>query len=178
MLVSIKITTKTPNIRDFCHNISKFERFHAEYTENSGYSIGFFRKIGKFALIGIKLTTYLTIWVENSEKSEFSLKQVRILALYFYKTTVCGYISAQLSKQSFFPHKNKVEKSHNLKLTKYPLIIVENTKNLTNPSYTIEYKLVRNSHLLSQKLAFSQVPQQLFNKQTQIAHTQNSQSSN
>ena len=55
-------------------------------------------------------------------------------------------------------------------------IIVENTENLPNSSsYTIEYKLVRNSHLLSQKLAFSQVPQQLFFKQVQIAHTQNSQ---
>ena len=99
MLVLIKITTKTPNVWDFHHNISKFERFHAEYTENSGYSIGFFRKIRKFTLTGIKLTTYLTIWVENSEKSDFSLKQVRILTHYFYKTTVCGYISAQLSKQ-------------------------------------------------------------------------------
>ena len=52
-------------------------------------------------------------------------------------------------------------------------IIVENTKNSPNSSsYTIERKLVRNSHLLSQKLAFSQVPQQLFFKQVQIAHTQ------
>ena len=34
---------------------------------------------------------------------------------------------------------------------------------------------MRNSHLLSQKLAFSQVPQQLFFKEAQIALTQNSQ---
>ena len=29
---------------------------HAEYTENSGYSMRFFRKIGKFVIIGIKLS--------------------------------------------------------------------------------------------------------------------------
>ena len=46
------------------------------------------------------------------------------------------------------------------KTAKPSTIIVENTENLS--SYTIERKLVRNSHLLSQKLAFSQVPQQLF----------------
>ena len=87
------------------------------------------------------------------------------------------YISS-IIKTIIFPLKNKVEKSHNLNLAKHPLIVVEITENSTNSSYTIEHKLVRNSHLLSQKLAFSQVPQQLFNKQTQIAHTQNSQSSN
>ena len=104
MLVSIKITTKTPNIRDFRHNISKFD----------------------------------CMWI---------------------------YISS-IIKTIIFPHKIKVEKSHNLNLTKYPLIIVENTENSPNSSfYTIEHKLVRNSHLLSQKMAFSQVPQQLF-KQT------------
>ena len=88
------------------------------------------------------------------------------------------YISA-IAKTIVFPHKTKVEKSHNSNLTKYPQIIVENTENSPNSSiYTIEYNIVRNSHLLSQKLAFSQVPQQLFNKQVEIAHTQNYQSSN
>ena len=76
---------KTPNTRDFCHNNSQLERFHAEYTKNSGYSMRFFQKIGKFSLFGIKLTINLTIWVENSEKSDFLLKQVRIFTHYFYK---------------------------------------------------------------------------------------------
>ena len=80
MLISLKIYTKTPNTRDFRNKIHKSKRFHAEYTKNSGYLIGFFQKIKKFALISIKLNTYLTNWVENSEKSEFSLKQVQILA--------------------------------------------------------------------------------------------------
>ena len=85
MLISLKIATKTPNVWDFRHNNSQFERFHVEYTENSGYSMRFFQKIGKFTLIGIKLTTYLTNWVENSKKLEFSLKQVQIFVHYFYK---------------------------------------------------------------------------------------------
>ena len=45
----------------------------------------FFRKIGKFALFGIKLAIDLTFWVENSKKSDFSLKQVQIFTHYFYK---------------------------------------------------------------------------------------------
>ena len=36
----------------------------------------FFRKIGKFTIIGTKLGLNPTNWVENSEKSDFSLKQV------------------------------------------------------------------------------------------------------
>ena len=39
----------------------------------------------EFALFGIKLTTNLTIWVENSKKTDFSGKQVRISTHYFYK---------------------------------------------------------------------------------------------
>ena len=76
MLISLKIYTKTPNTRDFRHKNSQFEHFHAEYTKNSGYSMRFFQKIGKFALFVIKLAIDLTIWVENSEKSDFLVKQV------------------------------------------------------------------------------------------------------
>ena len=46
----------------------------------------FFRKIGKFAIIGIKLGLNSTNWVENSEKSDFSLKQV-------YTKIICSTIS-------------------------------------------------------------------------------------
>ena len=76
---------KTPNTRDFHNKNSQFERFHAEYTKNLGYSMRFFQKIGKFALFGIKLTINITIWVENSEKLDFSIKQVQIFTHYFYK---------------------------------------------------------------------------------------------
>ena len=62
------------------------------------------------------------------------------------------YISV-IAKTSVFPHKTKVGKSHNSNPTKYPQVIVENTENSPNSSYyTMEYKLVRNSHLLSQKI--------------------------
>ena len=76
MLISLKIHTKTLITRDFCHKNPQFERFHAEYTENSGHSMRFFRKIGNLTLFSIELTINLTIWVENSEKSDFSAKQV------------------------------------------------------------------------------------------------------
>ena len=67
---------KTPNTQDFHHKNSQFERFQAEYTKNSVHLMRFFRKIRKFALFSIELTINLTIWVENSEKSDFSVKQV------------------------------------------------------------------------------------------------------
>ena len=38
----------------------------------------FFQKIGKLAIFSIELTSNLTNWVENSEKSEFSAKPARI----------------------------------------------------------------------------------------------------
>ena len=64
------------------------------------------------------------------------------------------HISA-LAKTIVFPHKIKVEIVHKSNLTKTSTIIVENTENLPNMSaYTIEYKIVRNSHLLSQNWHF------------------------
>ena len=61
------------------------------------------------------------------------------------------HISA-LAKTIVFPHKIEVEIVHKLYPTKTSTIIVENTENLPNlSSYTIEYKIVRNSHLLSHK---------------------------
>ena len=60
-----------------------------------------------------------------------------------------------IAKTIVFPHKTKVEIIHKSNLTKTSTIIVENTKNLPNSSsYTIEYKIVRNSHLLSQNWHF------------------------
>ena len=47
---------ETPNTRDFRHKSLNYSIFYAEYTKNSGYSMRFFRKIGKFAIIGVKLT--------------------------------------------------------------------------------------------------------------------------
>ena len=61
----------------------------------------FFRKIEKLTLFGIKLTINLTIWVENSKKSDFSLKPVRIFHTLLLQIISCGYILAQLLKQLF-----------------------------------------------------------------------------
>ena len=44
--------------------------------KNLGHSMRFFQKIGKFALFSVELTSKLTIGVENSEKSDFSVKQI------------------------------------------------------------------------------------------------------
>ena len=74
MLTSLEIHTKTPNTWDFHHKVLQFECFYAEYTENSGHSMRFFLKIGKFAISSIKLTSNLTIWVEKFKKLEFSVK--------------------------------------------------------------------------------------------------------
>ena len=78
-----------------------------------------------------------------------------------------------IAKQLSFPHKQKWTFFTSYFSAKPSTIIVENTKNSPNSSsYTIEHKLVRNSHLLSQKLAFSQVSQQLFNIQSaNCSHT-------
>ena len=63
---------KTPKNWDLRHKITQFKRFQAEYTENSGHSMRVFQKIGKFAIFSRQLTSNLTNWVENSEKSDFS----------------------------------------------------------------------------------------------------------
>ena len=64
------------------------------------------------------------------------------------------YISA-IATTIIFPHKQRWKYFTSHFSAKTSTIIVENTENSPNSSsYTIEYKLVRNSHLLSQKLAF------------------------
>ena len=61
------------------------------------------------------------------------------------------HISAK-AKTIVLPHKIEVVILHKLYLTKTSTIIVENTENSPySSSYTIEYKIVRNSHLLSHK---------------------------
>ena len=55
MLILLKVHANTPNIRDFRFKNIQWSVLQAEYTENSGYSMRFFRKIGKFAIIGEKL---------------------------------------------------------------------------------------------------------------------------
>ena len=61
MLILLKVHTNTPNTRDFRHKSSQSKRFYAEYTEKSGYSMVFFRKIGKITVFHTKLTTSISL---------------------------------------------------------------------------------------------------------------------
>ena len=55
MLILLKIYMKTPNTRDFHHKSLNYSIFYAEYTKNLGYSMRFFRKIGKITVISVLL---------------------------------------------------------------------------------------------------------------------------
>ena len=112
----------------------------------------FFQKIGKFALFSIELTPNLTIWVENSEKLDFSVNKYEYSDIVSTNNYMWVHISA-IAKTIVFPQKIEVEILHKLYPTKASTIIVENTENLLySSSYTIEYKIVRTSHLLSHKI--------------------------
>ena len=79
MFIPLESNTKNPEYSGFSPKIIQLEQFYTEYTKNLGYSMKFFcKKSGKSAIFSIKLTSILTNWVENSEKSEFSAKLVRI----------------------------------------------------------------------------------------------------
>ena len=77
-----------------------------------------------------------------------------------------------MAETILFPHKTKVEIVHKSNPTKKSTIIVENTENLPNSSfYTIEYKIVRNSHLLSQNWHFLKCHSNCFtNKHKLLMH--------
>ena len=113
MLILLKIYTKTPNNRDFHHKNSQLQRFHAEYTKNSGYSMRFFKKIGKFALFSIKLNIKSNNLGRKLRKIGFFAKISTNFRKLFLQIIACGYILAQLLKQSFFHTKSRWE---NLKI--------------------------------------------------------------
>ena len=57
------------------------------------------------------------------------------------------------AKTIVLPHKNQGDNTSQIIATQTSTIIVENTENLPNSSsYTIEYKIVGNPHLLSHKI--------------------------
>ena len=82
------------------------------------------------------------------------------------------YIS-KIAKTIIFSTQTEVEIFYKLFSAKPSTIIVENTENLPNSSsYTIEHKLVRNSHLLSQKSGnFSSATSIVFIQSTNCSHT-------
>ena len=86
---------------------------------------------------------------------------------------------SKIAKTISFSTQTEVEIFQKLIPAKPSTIIVENTENSPNSSsYTIDHKSVRNSHLLFQNLAFSQVPHQLFLIQNANCSHANYQSSN
>ena len=166
MLVSLKIYTKTPNIWDFCHKNSQLERLLCKIHWKLGIFDEIFLKNREIRIIWYKINHISNNLGRKLWKIGFFTKTGTNFCTLFLQITECGYILVQIAKTIVFPHKTKVEKSHNSNLTKYPQIIVENTENSPNSSiYTIEYKIVRISHLLSQNWHFLKVPQQLFYKQ-------------
>ena len=63
-------------------------------------------RIGKIAIFSIKLTSNLTNWVENSEKLEFSAKQVRIFRIFNSAKIIGGSVIAQKVKYLGYHRKN------------------------------------------------------------------------
>ena len=84
--MSLKIHTKIPNTRDFRYKNSQSKRFYAEYTENLGYSMKFFQKIRKIAVISV-------ILIKKSDNLGRKLRKIGFFAKtnmnfrkdYFYK---------------------------------------------------------------------------------------------
>ena len=70
---------KTPNTRDFRHKILNYSIFKAEYTENSGYSMVFFRKIGKITILHTKLISSIKFVGRKLQKIGFFAKTSNVL---------------------------------------------------------------------------------------------------
>ena len=126
----------------------------------------FFQKIGKIAILSIKLTANLTIWVENSKKLDFSVKR-RIFKIFVSTNNfMWSNISAKAKQLFYHTKKNRGGNISQIKSYTYnhnycrkhrkfaKLIILHNRT-----------QKVRKSHLLLCKISISQVPRQLFYKQ-------------
>ena len=126
----------------------------------------FFRKIGKFTVFGIKLTIKSNNLGRKIRKIGFFAKISMNFRKLFLQIIACGYILAQLLK-NHFPRKIKVGISQNPNPTKIPTSYCR--KNQKFDKFVILHNRIQISEKFSpiiSKLAFfSQVPQQLFNKQ-------------
>ena len=125
MLILLKVHTNNPNIRDFRFKTYSGAFMQAEYTKNSGYSMVFFRKIGKITILHTKLIS--------------SIK----------------FVGRKLRKIGFFAKTSNVLKSFSLQLVAQYTIVEHTENSHNSRLYTIQHKSVRNSHLLSQKSGIS-----------------------
>ena len=74
----------------------------------------FFRKIGKIAVISIIIIKKPNNWVENSEKSDFSLKQVRIFTNIISTNNYMWIHISKIAKTIIFSTQTDVETFHKL----------------------------------------------------------------
>ena len=109
----------------------------------------FFRKIGKITVFHTKLISNINI------------------------------VSRKIRKIAFYGKTSKNFKSFPLQLISQITIIVENTENTHNSSsYTIECKLVRNSHLVTKIGIFSSTTAIVLQTSANCSHTKILKSSN
>ena len=125
MLILLKVHTNNLNIRDFRFKTYSGAFLQAEYTENSGYSMVFFRKIRKITISHTKLIS--------------SIK----------------FVGRKLRKIGFFAKTSNVFMSFALKLVAQVTIAEHTENSHNSHLYTIQHKSVRNSHLLSQRFGIS-----------------------
>ena len=162
-LISLKIYMKTPNTRDFHHKNSQSECFYAEYTENLGYSMRLFRKIGNIAFISIKLTIKPNNLGRKLRKLDFSLKQVQIFAKIISTNNYMWIYISKIAKTIVFSTQTEVETFHKLFFCKTIHNYCRKHRKFTK--FIILHNRMQISEKfspMSQKLAFSQVPHQLF----------------
>ena len=135
----LKVHMNTPNIRDFCYKNTQWSIFQAEYTKKLGYSMIFFRKIGKITLFHTKLTSRIN-------------------------TT-----GRKIQKIGFYGKRSTNFKSFPLQLITQITIIVEHTEKFAQfATLHNTNKLVRNSHVLSQKSGIFSSATAIFSKKHKL----------
>ena len=90
MLNTLSIDVKTLNIREFPPKLHSLSILCAEYFKNSGHSVQFFQKIGKFTILCTNNHKSNTLVGENSEKLGFSKNSKQFLQNFC--NFICGSI--------------------------------------------------------------------------------------
>ena len=122
----------------------------------------FFRKIGKIAVISIILIKKPNNWVENSEKSDFSLELVGIFAIISTNNYMWIHIS-KIAKNSYLFHTNKGGNRSQVNFTK----TIHNycRKHRKSAKFVILHNRTQSSEkfspIVSQSWHFLKVPHQL-----------------
>ena len=166
MLTSLKIHTKTPNTQDFHHKNSQLEHF----------SCRIHQKLGIFDEIFPKNWETHIIWYKINHKSNNLGRKLRKIRFFTKTGTNFSHITSTnnfiwvhistIAKTIVFPHKTKVEISPKSNLTKISTNYCRKHRKFAK--FVNLHNRIQHSEKFSpiiSKLAFSQVPQQLFYKQ-------------